>query len=100
MAMYSVAINQMPFKVPSACIFLISIALAALHLTNTLPLSFTLPPHRLLCLIAAYLVMMSAIIFMQLQMIRQNLVHMKSSERRPCDEYEKVKREETKAKVL
>jgi hypothetical protein len=76
--MYSVAINQMPIKVPLACISIISLTLFGLDLTNIIAVSIKMRPGRLIGLIAGYLIIISAIIMIHIKMISQYKIHMNS----------------------
>lgn len=85
--MYTVAISQLPVKIPILSALSLSIGLGLLNLVGLVPVQMSLPSPRLIILFAAYLLILSGIIYMQLKIIKQNKIGINSSSRYSSENY-------------
>lgn len=75
--METVALSSMPAKVPIVCLILLTIGLALVNLVGLIRVEMDLPKPRLLILLAAYLLIICAIIVIKLKTIAQAKVGLK-----------------------
>jgi hypothetical protein len=97
--MHAVAINHLPYKIPFACVAALTLSLAILHYGGLITVSIGMPPPRLLLIIAAYLVILSGIVWFDLSILKQMKVVISCSDRQSQSDYEQNKRKETEKAV-
>lgn len=97
--MHAVAINHLPYKIPLACLAALALSLAILHYAGLITVHLGLPPPRLLLIVAAYLAILSGIVWFDLSILKQMKVVISCSDRQSQPDYEQNKRKETEKAV-
>ena len=77
--MYRAAIASMPLKIPLSCILTLTLTLASIDIAGLVAVKVTLPPPRLLILIAIYLAFLSAITYLHIKILDKEKVSVKCS---------------------
>jgi len=88
--MYSEAISHIRFKLPLVAIIILIISLVGSKLFGLLEVEFGTPKPRLLIIIAAYLLLVSAIILVNLKISNKLATHLASTTKIPLTDFSKM----------
>jgi hypothetical protein len=83
--MYELAIDHLPYKIPLLTIGTLIISLAGSHLFGLIEVQLGNFHPRLLLILALYLLVIAAIIWIHRMMTFKYKVHLKSSKQIPCE---------------